>query len=413
MLAILRRAAEEDAAAPLDPEAALTAALARSARLDDDGSDSDSASSTASALDLGGGCVLSGATVARLRAAAAASSSPLTAATIDAALTDGERAAFERAAAAGAVAVPAWRPWWSGGGALPRLGADGTRAVVEVGEGNDDDTPPPLDAVIASAATTAAPFPPPPTDPLPPVTSLTGGRPPAHAALATRAAAALYAYCWALRRANGDWGADPEAVAGDLVRVWGREDALTPRSALSAATARAAGDPSAPRGAGAARDAAIACLADVRDVASGRVAAVLALSDARRLTLAARTARKRGQQPAAVPAPPVDDAVPMGRVQRLRAERLAAGAAAEGRSVEPSAPAPPPRAEAAGPRSSDLADAAARLHFLAAWVNDPDAEAGLAAVADAAAAEGRAAAEVGGGEAAAPPLVKAPVIEEL
>ena len=163
MLAILRRAAAADAGAPAHPKAAVTAALARGVSLGDDDAahDSDDASSTASGLDLGGGCVLCGETVARLRSATASSSTPLSAAAICAALTDAERAAFERAAAVGAVRVPAWRPWWSGGGRLPKLAADGTRAVEEVpASGDHADTTDSLDTVLASALTAAPPPPP-------------------------------------------------------------------------------------------------------------------------------------------------------------------------------------------------------------------------------------------------------------
>ena len=128
-----------------------------------------------------------------------------------------------------------------------------------------------------------------------------------------------------------------------------------------------------------------------------------------------------GDTPASTPIEADDEpdtAQPMGRVQRLRAERLAAGASAEGRRAPPPPPPPTlPTAPPPGPRSADLADAAARLLFLAAWANDPVAETGLAAVADAAAGEGvaAAAADAGGGEGAAvpPAAVVAPRIEEL
>jgi hypothetical protein len=412
MLAILRRVADADAGAPLDPGAALAASLG-GLGLDEGGSggEDETDEEEDTSLDLGGGCVLSAATAARARAAAAAAAAggpPLDGAALEALLTPDEVAAFEAAAGAGAVRVAPWAAWWASRGALPPLAADGTAALAVVGgtDAVEDGTGPP----------------PPPSTPLPSVASLTGGRPPSPA-VAGAAAAALYAYAWALRRSNGDWAVDPGAFAGALVAVAGlgeRGGGAPPAvgAALRAAVAAAASHPDAPgRSVADRRGVAVACLDDVAALARcGRAAGVRALADAGRVVAAAKAARA-AVQAAAPPAPTPDGNVtPVGRLQALRYARALASAAVEGRPAPAACSAPPPPPRRSGLRSAALAAAAARLRFLTAWANEADGS-WWTAVADAARAELLAAAAAvgeGGGAAAdrGAPAAK-PRIQEL
>jgi hypothetical protein len=277
-----------------------------------------------------------------------------------------EAAAFERLAAAGRLShlLPPWRPWWEAPEAAElRVGPGGQRLVAPAGGGGG------ASSSGSGAGGAAARLPEPPPRALPSLASLTRRRP--SPLLRYQAVQLLYAYCFLLRRFNGDpAGASPLEAAQLLLLLAPPLEAAhaaregeegTQRHGPDAAPGSGAEEPEGDEGGAA------AAAAGPRDVASALRACALAACapprggpDARPLSLATAAdvaALLRLGRPALV--------VALTDLGRLAASCGAAAAAArDAPGVRGAA-----RAEAARLRRS-LKAAAQKLLFFSAWANE-------------------------------------------